>query len=34
VARDGEDFAVTMDYRSDRINVKIEANHIIDVTVG
>ena len=34
VARDGEDFAVTMDYRSDRINVKIEANQIIDVTVG
>jgi hypothetical protein len=34
VARDGEDFAVTMDYRSNRVNVKIQSDQIVSVTVG
>lgn len=34
VQRDGEDFAATMDYRSNRINVKIKDDEVIDVTVG
>ena len=34
VQRDGEDFAVTMDYRSNRINVKVKADKIFEVTVG
>ncbi|MEY3318832.1 MAG: hypothetical protein RL540_1204 [Actinomycetota bacterium] len=34
VQRDGEDFAVTMDYRSNRINVKIKDDEVIEVTVG
>lgn len=34
VQRDGEDFAVTMDYRPNRINVKIKDDEIIEVTVG
>lgn len=34
VQRDGEDFPVTLDYRSDRINVKVKAEKIFEVTVG
>ena len=34
VQRDGEDFAVTLDYRSNRINVKIKDDAVIEVTVG
>ncbi|MFM1789337.1 MAG: hypothetical protein RLZZ12_686 [Actinomycetota bacterium] len=34
VQRDGEDFAVTMDYRSNRINVKVKDDKIFEVTVG
>jgi len=34
VQRDGEDFAVTRDYRSNRINVKVKAEKIFEVTVG
>lgn len=34
VQRDGEDFAVTMDYRSNRINVKVKDDNIFEVTVG
>lgn len=34
VQRDGEDFAVTLDYRSNRINVKVKAEKIFEVTVG
>jgi len=34
VQRDGEDFAVTMDYRSNRINVKIKDDEVTEVTVG
>lgn len=34
VQRDGEDFAVTMDYRSNRINVKVRDGKIFEVTVG
>jgi hypothetical protein len=34
IQRDGEDFAVTMDYRSNRINVKVKSDKIFEVTVG
>ena len=34
VQRDGEDFAVTMDYRSNRVNVKVAEDRIFEVTVG
>lgn len=34
VQRDGEDFPVTLDYRSNRINVKVKAEKIFEVTVG
>lgn len=34
VQRDGEDFAVTLDYRSDRVNVKVKSDKIFEVTVG
>ena len=34
VQRDGEDFAVTMDYRTNRVNVKVKADKIFEVTVG
>jgi hypothetical protein len=34
VQRDGEDFAVTMDYRSNRINVKVRDDKIFEATVG
>ena len=34
VQRDGEDFAVTLDYRSNRVNVKIKDDEVIEATVG
>lgn len=34
IQRDGEDFAVTMDYRSNRINVKVKQEKIFEVTIG
>lgn len=34
VQRDGEDFPVTMDYRSNRINVKVKSEKIFEVGVG
>jgi hypothetical protein len=34
VQRDGEDFPVTLDYRSNRINVKVRSEKIFEVTVG
>lgn len=34
VQRDGEDFAVTMDYRSNRVNVKVKLDKIFEVSVG
>ena len=34
IARDGEDFPVTMDYRMDRINLKVSNDRVIEVTVG
>lgn len=34
VQRDGEDFPVTMDYRPDRINVKVRDGKIFEITIG
>ena len=34
VQRDGEDFPVTLDYRSNRINVKVKSEKIVEITVG
>lgn len=34
VQRDGEDFPVTMDYRSNRLNVKVRDGKIFEITVG
>jgi len=34
VYRDGEWFAVTLDYRPDRINMSIEEGFVVDVTLG
>lgn len=34
IQRDGEDFAVTMDYRSNRVNVKVRDEKIFEITVG
>ena len=33
-SRDGEEFALTMDYRNNRINLRIEEGFVTDVTVG
>lgn len=33
-SRDGEEFALTMDYRIDRINLRIKEGLVTDVTVG
>lgn len=32
--RDGEQFAVTMDYRPDRVTVAVKSNRVVSVTVG
>jgi hypothetical protein len=34
VARDGESFPITMDYRTDRVNLTVEAGLVTAVTVG
>ena len=34
IQRDGEDFPVTMDYRSNRVNVKVRDGKIFEITVG
>lgn len=34
VARDGEEFPVTLDYRMDRINVTVVSNKVTEVTIG
>lgn len=34
VSRDGEDFPMTMDYRFDRVNLRIEDGIVTDATIG
>lgn len=34
IQRDGEDFAVTLDYRSNRVNAKVRDGKIFEITVG
>ena len=33
-SRDGEDFPLTMDYRTDRINAEVEDDEVVRVTIG